>query len=516
MLAVMAVLAPDEVKEGGGATRDELLQWTFDREQRQWHERAGSLDLDPVLNTSGALHGVAALLTLAGQQGAIPDDGAACQVVGLERLLGGRDAAQVQQVVTLFRDLYPGEDIGGVAPDLFGDYVIRAREGLPWQAIFAAGGFTDAQALSALTRLNWIAQKWPEEGAALIHSALEANPERVLPMVIQTAVQSGDPIGLVAAAWLERRGDAALARNIGGDIPHPTLALREMAAVVDGLNLGGAAEVAERARLLNNQSVRLSEMGQREDALAAAEEAVSLYRDLAAARSDAFTPDLAGSLNTVANRLSALGRREDALAAAEEAVSLYRDLAAARPDAFTPDLAGSLNTVATMLSALGRREDALSAAEEAVSLRRDLAAARPDAFTPNLAASLNNVANRLSELGRREDALAAAEEAVSLYRDLAAARPDAFTANLSTSLGMITDVRKAAGDDAGAFAAIEEAIDVLTPIFLQLPQAVGHWMAMMVQRYVELAEELGHKPDEQKLAPIVEILQQMQQQAPDD
>ncbi len=38
-------------------------------------------------------------------------------------------------------------------------------------------------------------------------------------------------------------------------------------------------------------------------------------------------------------RLSDLGRREEALAATQEAVDIYRQLAAARPDAFLPDLA---------------------------------------------------------------------------------------------------------------------------------------------------------------------------------
>ncbi len=84
--------------------------------------------------------------------------------------------------------------------------------------------------------------------------------------------------------------------------------------------------------------------------------------------------------------LSALGRREPALAAAEEAVALYRELAAQRPDAFRPDLARSLNNLGNMLSDLGRREPALAAAEEAVALYRELAAQRPDAFRPDLAA----------------------------------------------------------------------------------------------------------------------------------
>jgi hypothetical protein len=49
------------------------------------------------------------------------------------------------------------------------------------------------------------------------------------------------------------------------------------------------------------------------------------------------------SIANLANRLSDLGRREDALAAAEEAVHLHRALAEARPDAFAPGLALSLD-----------------------------------------------------------------------------------------------------------------------------------------------------------------------------
>jgi tetratricopeptide (TPR) repeat protein len=74
------------------------------------------------------------------------------------------------------------------------------------------------------------------------------------------------------------------------------------------------------------------------------------------------------SLNNLANRLSELGRREEALAAAQEAVQIRRALAAARPEAFTPDLARSLSNLAAMLSELGRREEALAAAQEAAAL----------------------------------------------------------------------------------------------------------------------------------------------------
>ena len=131
-------------------------------------------------------------------------------------------------------------------------------------------------------------------------------------------------------------------------------------------------------------------------------------------------------LNNLAVRLSALGRREDALTAAEEAVSLRRTLAAQRPDAFRPNLATSLNNLATMLSELGRRGDALTAAEEAVSLRRTLASQRPDAFRPDLATSLMVLANCVDELDRKPEGLAANAEAIETLAAHFAGLPNAF------------------------------------------------------------------------------------------
>ena len=94
------------------------------------------------------------------------------------------------------------------------------------------------------------------------------------------------------------------------------------------------------------------------------------------------------SLNNLSVRLADLGRREDALAAIQEAVGIYRELAAARPDAFRPDLATSLNNLSVRLADLGRREEALAAIQEAVTIRRELAARWPDAYRHELEQSL--------------------------------------------------------------------------------------------------------------------------------
>ena len=79
-----------------------------------------------------------------------------------------------------------------------------------------------------------------------------------------------------------------------------TVALRELAGVAGQLVTAGAltddapqTAKAERARHLNNLSVRLDGVGCREEALSAIEEAVTVYRELAAERPAVFDEPLA-------------------------------------------------------------------------------------------------------------------------------------------------------------------------------------------------------------------------------
>ncbi|MEZ5382632.1 MAG: tetratricopeptide repeat protein [Microthrixaceae bacterium] len=107
-------------------------------------------------------------------------------------------------------------------------------------------------------------------------------------------------------------------------------------------------------------------------------------------------------MNNLGARLSELGRRTEALEPTQEAVTLYRELAADNP-AYLNDLAMSLNNLGIRLSELGRRTEALEPTQEAVTLRRELAADNP-AYLNDLAGSLNNLSIRLSELGRGDEA----------------------------------------------------------------------------------------------------------------
>ena len=101
--------------------------------------------------------------------------------------------------------------------------------------------------------------------------------------------------------------------------------------------------------------------------------------------------------------LAELGRREDALAAIDEAVDGYRRLAAARPDAFTPDLAHALTVLSIRLTELRRHPEALAADREAVLLYRQLYAGDPDRFAEPTRNALTNLTIDLRDLGRSEE-----------------------------------------------------------------------------------------------------------------
>jgi tetratricopeptide (TPR) repeat protein len=74
-----------------------------------------------------------------------------------------------------------------------------------------------------------------------------------------------------------------------------------------------------RAISLTNQSRRLADLGRREEALAAIEQATGIYRRLAEASPDTFAPSFAASLNNLAETLSSLNRDAEASAIREEA-----------------------------------------------------------------------------------------------------------------------------------------------------------------------------------------------------
>ena len=146
-------------------------------------------------------------------------------------------------------------------------------------------------------------------------------------------------------------------------------------------------------------------MGRRDEALAPAEEAVTVYRRLAEANPAAYLRDLATSLNNLGVFLSEVGRRDEALAPAEEAVTVYRRLAEANSAAYLPDLARSLCAYAWVcINAKDHLPTALHSVNEAIDLYEPLAERLPQMFADQMYAAYQTLAEVLERLGHVDEA----------------------------------------------------------------------------------------------------------------
>jgi tetratricopeptide (TPR) repeat protein len=259
------------------------------------------------------LHLVACVTVQAG----CPCDMADALIDHERQALGDRSTVRTDQLAALLYDALPppsGDGIDAVRPDLIGEAFLL-KELRP-----------------------------PSHRTEAVARAFRRAGQPVIATVIRTAQDHAQGAeSHPGVAWLQHLAgltdDPFALIAIAGELPKQTLALRERAAEITGRIVG---ELAERAAVdpdlrplhagwTSNLAVRLSELGEREAALAAAREAVELYRALAAQRPDAFRPNLAMSLNNLANGLSALGEREAALAAAREAAELFSRAGGAAP-----------------------------------------------------------------------------------------------------------------------------------------------------------------------------------------
>jgi hypothetical protein len=110
---------------------------------------------------------------------------------------------------------------------------------------------------------------------------------------------------------------------------------------------------------VSNHATFLAEVGRRGEALAFSDEAVALYRELAALNRDAYLPDLARYLWAAAwVRVTLNTDLDHGLALIEEAVRLYLALVEHEPEVFVGTGRAALATQADILHALGRYDEA--------------------------------------------------------------------------------------------------------------------------------------------------------------
>jgi Trypsin-like peptidase domain/Tetratricopeptide repeat len=430
----------------------------------------------------------------------------------IRRVPGLTDLTDDQQLAVIgwLHDLYPhpdGQYWGGLQPDRLGEHHIgNFTATTPTLLSALLAGIGDAQIYQALTVLARAATHQSHLTDQLA-AVLATDLPRLAPPALQVVTQTPDPWSVTTALTIAVTAadpDIDTLRTVSVQLPKVSFALAPLAAdlatrIVAATRAAATQDpdtyLPDLAMALNNQANRLGALSRREHALAAINEAVTVYRDLAAGDPDTYLPDLAMSLNNQANRLSDLGRPEDALAAINEAVTVRRALAAARPNDHLPDLASALNNQAIPLGKLGRTEEALAAINEAVTMRRALAAARPDTYLPKLAMSLHNQAIQLGALGRSKDALAAINEAVIIYRELATASPDTHLPYLAGSLHIQSIQLGELGRTKDAVTAINEAVSVRRTLAAARPDTYLPDLAGSLNNQANRLGELGRTED---------------------
>ena len=185
-------------------------------------------------------------------------------------------------------------------PDLLAEQHLADTAQLPALAAaaarLAAGQRWEAGVLTQL--LAELTRGAPNQPA--VRAALDELLAAALPRIVDLAITTGPAeLADLASLALQLAPRPDLAAPLADQMPEHSVRLAALAATLTSQQvtqyradaLGGEPDAASRlAGSLNNLSVRLGDLGRREEALAAIQEAVSTYRELAAARPDAFRP----------------------------------------------------------------------------------------------------------------------------------------------------------------------------------------------------------------------------------
>ncbi|KAF7983332.1 hypothetical protein HWV62_23034 [Athelia sp. TMB] len=214
---------------------------------------------------------------------------------------------------------------------------------------------------------------------------------------------------------------------------------------------------------------RLSDEFRWEEALLAKEEAVEIYRILAAEQPEVYNKDLADNLSRRSALLVDLGRAHEALAGFEEVVNLYRMLATESPATFNTLFASALTKLSNHLRHFNRPHDALALIQEPANLWR--AARLVNVTDADLAASLNNLSDYLMLLGSKQEALALMEEVVKLRRALATQHPAAYNSDFDSALFNILYILSSLDRPQEALPYWKEAMDLCKAVVLERPAA---------------------------------------------
>jgi hypothetical protein len=276
----------------GGAYRQDrvdVLAEVLGHEARYWRgaARRAGLVAGEQPGSDAVLQELVGLAALLGADG----DEQAADVVGRVPALSDADEELVHRYAGWLTGLYPRDPAGGgwvgVQPDLLAEALaVRVLSG--YRPVMLSALFTGAsleQAVRALTVLGRACAHQPDADA-IIGVVLAADVVLMARAVVRVAVQFPGRFTtrmtvLLATADIDWPAVCAVAEQV----PYPTLELGRLAAALTSRIVStfpSGTSTAERARWVHRHAMRLYQVGQRDEAMAASQDAVGLRRELAA------------------------------------------------------------------------------------------------------------------------------------------------------------------------------------------------------------------------------------------
>ena len=300
--ALIAVLETSEMPDRAELRIDltTALEDLLSHEKRYWFGRAEELGLlnGPQGLTSEQLSQIVATACLLG---------ASSQDDAMKMLSRVPLVNPTPKVANWLRDLYPPDSgqgwLGSLHPDRLAE--LHVTQELDESPELADGCLTNLDNRQASQALVFLARASGENPIAR---------QLLLPLLYK-----------FPAIIAEVQGGQETMIAIANTIPSPSIVLGEAhTALVARIVEAQLPGTVNRGGWLHSYGILLSSLGKREQALAVAEEAITIYRNLSLSHPETSLPDLAFLLNSQSDLLRILGQREKALTAAEEAVSICR------------------------------------------------------------------------------------------------------------------------------------------------------------------------------------------------
>ena len=221
----------------------------------------------------------------------------------------------------------------------------------------------------------------------------------------------------------------------------------------------GPLALTEAAGTLNNIGVVYSYAQRKADAINAFRKSIQI-NEAAIAKTPSLSmllkPWIGNSWMNLGNVYREIGNVEEAGAAHEKALSIYRPLAEANHAIYDPKVADVLGDLGLLQAETGKLKAAAESFMESLSILRRVSASNA-VFLPKLARALINLGRLHRDMRQLEAAADELNEGLKLYQGLAAGQPGEM-GELAWALSNVGQLLQLTGDRIGAEAAFQGAL----------------------------------------------------------